>query len=134
MPSRESFPDFLKRRAKASEDFLNGDFAAMLAMTSQEDPSTFFPRSGIAVSGAQRVNDVHRQTAREFVPGGSAQVEILQSGSDVEMGFWAGIVRAQAVLKGQSAPVSVNLRITEVFRRNEQGWKLVHRHADEFKA
>lgn len=130
MPARESFDDFLKRRAKASVDFLNGDFDAMLDMASLQDPATFFTVAGDVVSGAQRVNDVHRQGARQFAPGGAARVEILQSGSDVEMGFWAGIVHAEIILKGQSQKQSLKLRMTEVFRRNEQGWKLVHRHAD----
>lgn len=133
MPARECFDDFLKRRAKASVDFLNGDFAAMLDMASQQDPATFFPVSGIAVSGAQRVNDFHRQSGRKFAEGGVATVEILQSGSDVEMGFWAGIVHAEVMLKGQTEKSAVKLRITEVFRRNEQGWKLVHRHTDKYK-
>lgn len=129
MPARESFEDFMKRRAKASEGFLNGDFGDMLEMASHEDPSTFFPVNGGAVSGAQRVNDVHRQTARQFLHG-TARVEMLQYGSDVEMGFWAGVVHAEVVLKGETESKSIKLRMTEVFRRNEQGWKLIHRHAD----
>lgn len=131
MPSRESFADFMKRRARASVDFLNGDFQAMLDMAAQEDPSTFFPVSGVAVSGAQRVNDIHRQSGRQFLPGGTARVEILHSWSDVEMGFWAGIVHGEVLRKGQTGKETVKLRITEVFRRNEQGWKLIHRHADK---
>lgn len=129
MPARESFDDFMKRRSRASVGFLNGDLGDMLDMAALEDPSTFFPVNGGAVSGAERVNDVHRQSGRKF-SSGTAWVEMLQFGSDVEMGFWAGIVHADVVLRGETESRSVKLRMTEVFRRNEQGWKLVHRHAD----
>lgn len=133
MPARESFSDFLKRRTEASEEFINGSAETMLAMSAQQDPATFFPRIGAVVSGAERVNDFHRQTARQFSPGGKARIEVLHSGCDVEMGFWAGIVHADVVPRGQSERSQITLRITEVFRRNEAGWKLVHRHADELK-
>ena len=133
MPARESFSDFLKRRAKASEDFISGRSDSMMAMSSQRDPATFFPIAGCAVSGAERVNDTHRLSARQFSPGGKGRLEILQSGSDVEMGFWAGILHAEVIFKGEQEKVPMKLRITEVFRRSEEGWKLVHRHADEMK-
>jgi ketosteroid isomerase-like protein len=133
VPTRESFNDFLKRRAKASEDFMIGKPDLMMAMSTQQDPATFFPVAGTAISGAERVNDSHRQSARQFSPGSIGRLEILQSGSDVEMGFWAGILHAEVIFKGQDEKRPLKLRITEVFRRSEEGWKLVHRHADIMK-
>ena len=133
MLAQESFADFLKRREKASEDFINGRAGSMLAMSALADPATFFPLAGQAVSGAERVNDTHRQSARQFGQGSTARLEILQSGADVEMGFWAGIVHADVVIRGQEGRVQLKLRVTEVFRRSEEGWKLAHRHIDAMK-
>ncbi|MES2626450.1 MAG: hypothetical protein V4628_14290 [Pseudomonadota bacterium] len=41
-----------------------------------------------------------------------------------------GFQRASVCLKGKTEAIAMNLRVTEVFRLEIQGWKLNHRHAD----
>ena len=134
MSAHESFAEFLKRRVRASEDYISGSAETMLGMNTMSDPATFFQANGRVIEGAERINQAVWQSARNFGPGGRViRLEVLQSGSDVEMGFWNGIVHAEMSVKGQDALVATRLRVTEVFRRNEVGWKLIHRHADEMK-
>lgn len=134
MPASESFAEFLKRRVSASEDYINGSAETMLGMNAMRDPATFFPPNGMVIEGAERINQAVWLHARNFTPGSRViRLEVLHSGSDVEMGFWSGLVHAEMSMKGQGALVATRLRVTEVFRRNEAGWKLIHRHADEMK-
>jgi ketosteroid isomerase-like protein len=43
---------------------------------------------------------------------------------------WTGFQSAKVKIQGRSDPMDMKLRITELFRRIDGDWKLVHRHAD----
>ncbi|MDQ3754143.1 MAG: nuclear transport factor 2 family protein [Acidobacteriota bacterium] len=44
--------------------------------------------------------------------------------------YWVSFQRITARRDGSREPVPLDLRVTEVFRREGDGWMLVHRHAD----
>jgi ketosteroid isomerase-like protein len=49
-------------------------------------------------------------------------------GSDV--GYVLEIERARTKVAGGDDPVAIAIRTTSIFRREDDGWRLVHRHAD----
>jgi ketosteroid isomerase-like protein len=130
----ESFEAFLQRREVVSGEYINGRVDGLIALSTHNNPATFFPPSGTRVDGADNVNAANRSGASAFRQGSTGRFEILQSGSDGALGFWTGIQHAEAMLTGKDEPVSMQLRVTEVFRREADGWKLVHRHADPLKS
>jgi len=90
----------------------------------------FFPPGGGHVDGVAAVARNYREGARHFAPGGDSQVQVLQAQDSGDLAYWVGLQRARVRVKGKDDPVAMDLRITEIFRREEGGWRLVHRHAD----
>ncbi len=125
----ESFDTFLRRREAASHAYIRGDASPLDSMLTSAEPATFFPPGGALISGSQLVHDAQVGGAAVFGPDGVGTFEIMASGSDHDLGFLSGRQVASVALAG-GAPQDLTLRITEVFRREEGEWMLVHRHAD----
>ena len=79
------------------------------------------------------MNATNAAGAKMFEPGSESHFEVMQQSVSGDLAFWAGIQRARVRMKGKSEPIQMDLRVTEVFRRQNGSWKLVHRHADPFK-
>jgi ketosteroid isomerase-like protein len=90
----------------------------------------FFPPGGGHVDGVDAVAQNYREGASHFAPGGDSQVQVLQAQDSGELAYWVGLQRARVRVKGKEDPVAMDLRVTEIFRREEGAWRLVHRHAD----
>jgi len=125
-----SFTTFLATRERASTAFVGGDAGPLLAVSVDTDPATIYPPSGAVVVGADAVNAGNTAGAGTFAPGAENRFDILHSGSDGDLGYWTGVQRSTVVLKDKPEPVTMNLRVTELFRRVDGEWKLFHRHAD----
>ena len=128
-----SFDTFLTARERASTAFVEGDAAPLRAISVDTDPATIYPPTGAVVVGADAVNTGNTAGAETFAPGAENGFDILHCGSDGDFGYWTGIQRSKVVLKDKPEPVTMNLRITELFRRVNDEWKLFHRHADTLR-
>lgn len=134
VPQPLSFQDFLRTRERISNDYINGHPGPLKDIATQQDPATFFPPSGTTVQGAAEVSRSHSQGAGSFREGSTGQFEVMQSASSGTLAFWTGVQHAEVVMDGMDERVSMQLRTTEVFRLENGGWKLIHRHADMRKS
>jgi NAD(P)H-dependent FMN reductase/ketosteroid isomerase-like protein len=126
----ESFDSFMRERTQAASAYVNGDSAPLDRIVAHSGPASFFPPNGGVERGAKEVIARYDRDARSFGKGGETQLEILQSASAGDVGFWTGFQSAQVKMGDRSEPVTMKLRITELFRRIDGQWKMVHRHAD----
>jgi NAD(P)H-dependent FMN reductase/ketosteroid isomerase-like protein len=127
---QSSFDDFMKRRARAASAYVNGDAAPLDAIAAQSGQASFFPPNGGCEQGVQPVLVRYDKDAKAFGSGGETSLEVIQNGSSGDVAFWTGFQSAKVKMQGRSEPIAMQLRITEVFRRIDGDWKLVHRHAD----
>jgi ketosteroid isomerase-like protein len=88
--------------------------------------TTMHPMGGEQV-GWQAVRESFEQAAGAMT---DAHVEIadqiIQTGED--MAYEVGVERGSAKVAGET--ITIEQRVTNVYRREAGGWKLVHHHAD----
>ena len=129
----KEFETFMKERLEASTEFVEGNPKPLKEISATESPATIFPPTGVFIRDAIEVNKFNQQGAANFLPGAKNEFEIFHQDADERLAYWTGIQRSKVKMPTQSGDVIFNLRITEIFRKEEGKWKLIHRHADQLK-
>ena len=127
---QQSFEQFLQQRREAALAFVSGDGTPVSTLSTAHDPATFFGPRGGQLSGSKAIRSRYEQDARLFDAGSENTLEVLHASASGDVGYWVGFQHTQARMKGNDKPVPMKLRVTEVFRREDGAWKLIHRHAD----
>lgn len=128
------FEQFMKQREEAARAYVRGDAAPLGRVVTHVSPATFFGPQGNYREGAEEVTSTYEHDAAIFEPGGDSHFEILQMGASDGVAYWVGFQRATTRMRGKTEAVPFNLRVTEVFRREDGEWKMIHRHADPLKS
>ena len=128
------FEQFMKQREEASRAFVNGDIDPLDRISTHVSPATIFGPKGDYVEGADEVNAANASGAKMFESGSESSFEILQMAANDGIAYWAGIQRSSVRMQGKAEAIPMDLRVTEAFRREDDEWKLVHRHADILKS
>lgn len=109
--------------------WVRGEMHRYLSLISHSDDFTLMspfggaPRRGFDDSPS-RLAELSR-----FFHGGSGTFEVVQTYASAGLVVLAMIFRMRASV-GSLPEQDWTLRVTQVFRRDPSGWRLVHRHAD----
>jgi len=129
----QEFRAFLAQRQEATAAFFNGDAGPWKAQASHTDDITMFGGYGGAEQGWQAVEGRYTWAATRNAEG-SVRAEIIACHVTPEMAYTVAIERGDVRPSGGDQFAPKTLRVTEIFRREESGWKLIHRHADPLVA
>ena len=128
--AQEDFKTFMKERQQVAAAYVSGDAGPLGRIVAQQLPASFMSPGGGVVKGTQAVWARYEQDADRFAQGSTTELEVVDMAAGDTVAYWTGIQQAQARMKGKTETVANKLRVTEVFRREGDAWKLVHRHAD----
>ena len=120
----------LPRMEAADIALHNGDVTGRAEMWSRNDPVTLFG-AAFTASGWSEIGPTFEVLASRFSDCSSWRFELVSAGVSDTLAYTVGIERTTASVAG-APPSSYALRVTTIFRHENGGWKIVHRHGDPF--
>jgi ketosteroid isomerase-like protein len=121
-----------QRITEAETALHNGDARPRIAMWSRTDPLTLF---GAAISGVGwgEIGPIFDALGRQFSNCTSFRNEVLAAEARGDLAYIVALEHTTGSISG-AEPKSYVLRVTTIFRREDGGWKVVHRHGDALSA
>ncbi|HEU5463051.1 MAG TPA: nuclear transport factor 2 family protein [Candidatus Binatia bacterium] len=120
---------FIAKIEAAEEEFVQGQPASFQALWSRADDVTLCGGFGGVERGWKNVTDRLSWVSKTFSGGTRTKEEIGR----MVAGDFAYLVQKEIIrsrLGSQAELSTLELRATMVFRREMEGWRIVHRHAD----
>src|SRR5215216_7412736 len=114
---------------------LKGNSEPVKKLWSHREDVTLANPYGPPVHGWEQVAEVIDRAASQVRDGDLVSVEIVERNVTPELAYVVHIERPEAKVGGSEEITPFALRITMIFRPEEDGeWKIVHRHADPITA
>jgi ketosteroid isomerase-like protein len=110
--------------------FIRGDAEVQKALWSRRDDVTLANPLGPTVKGFDEVWAAADRAARQISDGDGYTFDTISWVETADLAYEVGLQRNRVKVAGAAEKVPVSLRVTTVFRREGDGWKVVHRHAD----
>ena len=120
---------FIAKLETAEEEFVQGRPLAFQALWSRADDVTLCGGFGGVERGWQNVTDRLGWVSKKYSDGTRTREEISRMvGADFAYLVQREVIRSRVASRAE--PSTQELRATMVFRREADGWRIVHRHAD----
>lgn len=130
--AKDAFPAAVGRLRAALADVANGDVAAIKALYSHADDATSFYGWGGYEKGWEAVSRRWDWAAQQF-KGGSVSHENVTTVLGDDLAILTDIETFAVLMEGGAEPSRWTNRVTHVFRFEEGGWRLLHRHANRLE-
>ncbi|MGN7859587.1 YybH family protein [Microbacterium sp. 22303] len=129
MDERNEFLHWFRTTWQSAENALHsGDPGPRFATWSEIEPVTLFG-AWVSASGSEEVRQMFRKLGESFSDATSSSVELLAAEVSGDLAYTAHREITSTTVDGR--PRGYVLRVTQVYRREDGAWKVVHRHGDE---
>jgi ketosteroid isomerase-like protein len=129
----EPFDQALVRTESAAQQFVQGDSTGIKELWSHADDVSILGAGGGHGRGWEQVRQSLEGGASLFRKGqvsGHVEVDIIARGTSGDLSYSVANERGEAFMRGHDEPRPVMLRVTQIYRREADTWKIIHRHAD----
>jgi ketosteroid isomerase-like protein len=128
--SSPGLDEVVQRYHRAAVAFATGDPEPVKALYSHRDDVMLANPFGPAVRGWRAVSDALDYASSRFRDGTVTGFERIAAYVAPDLASIHELERWRAKVAGRAEQADFNLRTTSTFRREDDAWKLVHRHAD----
>ena len=115
---------------RAVEAVIKGDSSLQEPLWSRSEDVTLANPLGPPARGWAEVSSALRRAASQLRDGEGLESERISGYSADDLAYTLEIERCRVKVAGASEAAPSSLRVTTVFRREEDGWRVLHRHAD----
>ena len=119
---------------RAVDAFVQGDLEPQKRLWSRGDDATLANPLGPPARGWDQIEQALERAAAQVRDGEPCTYEHISGYAAADLAYILEIQRTRAKFGGADELAPVALRVTTVFRREEGGWRVVHRHADPITA
>lgn len=127
--SAQDLDGFIESYRHALQSFVRGDPDPVLALFSSRDDVTLANPLGPPCRGRAEVEQASRLAASNFTEG-SMHFEEVSRYATPDLAYVLEVERVETQLANAIEVQRISLRVTSVFRREGDTWKVAHRHAD----
>jgi ketosteroid isomerase-like protein len=124
------FEDALAQGRAALNMITRGDPSGYKALYSQNEDITLGNPFGGFARGKDAVYERLERAASYYRDGEPATYETIAKSVGEDLAYTVEIERVRTKVDGREDLSDVAIRVTSIYRRESDGWKLVHRHAD----
>jgi ketosteroid isomerase-like protein len=125
----DAFSEALEQQDAAIASMLDGDPGPFIDSWASSDDVTLFGAWGPIEKGHKPVTDTMRWVGSRFTGADVVDVEHTVIASSGDLAYTVGFERSQ-VSVDSGPPRDMVIRVTHIYRRIDDDWKLMHRHAD----
>jgi uncharacterized protein (TIGR02246 family) len=127
--SQGDFDDLVEVYRRALDAFIKGDPGPVANLYSRRDDVTLANPLGPPRRGWAAVEKAMEAAAANF-RAGAVRFEEVSRYNSADLGYVVQLERYEVQLVGSEEMAPSSLRVTMIFRREGDTWKVAHRHAD----
>jgi ketosteroid isomerase-like protein len=126
----DDLDQLIERYHSALNEFMTGNPQPAVAFFSQRDDITLANPFGPVARGPNQVKLAAERAAMNYRDGRAISFESFAKCVTHDLGYLVEVERYEAKVGDRDDLTPLSLRVTSIFSREADGWKLLHRHAD----